>query len=117
MSVELDIYKTKSFLRVRMTGRLVAANANSLLTQLDAADVFSNYRIVFDLTNMSHIDSSGLGIMVKILQKAKESGSSLYIAGLQPHPKIVFEITKMERIFNIFDTMEEAEESLEKKLV
>lgn len=57
---------------------------------------------------MTHIDSSGLGLLVRALQKARAAGGEVRLACLQAHPRIVFDITKVFRVFEIFDTVEEA---------
>ena len=64
--------------------------------------------VLFDLGRMVHIDSSGLGVLVQILQKAKASGGKVILAALQPAPKIVFDITKVSRVFEIVPTVADA---------
>ena len=64
--------------------------------------------VLLDLGRMVHIDSSGLGVLVQILQKAKSGGGKMIIAALQPGPKIVFDITKVSRVFEIVPTVADA---------
>ena len=64
--------------------------------------------VLFDLSNMVHIDSSGLGVLVQVLQKAKAGGGKVVLAALQPGPKIVFDITKVSRVFEIVPTVADA---------
>ena len=65
-------------------------------------------RFLFDLSKMAHIDSSGLGVLVQVLQKAKSCGGKVVLAALQPGPKIVFDITKVSRVFEIVPTVADA---------
>ena len=44
-------------------------------------------------------------------KKCKAAGGICRLACLQPHPRIVFDITKVFRVFEIFDSVEEAEAS------
>ena len=94
-------------LTVAVHGRLVAAVAPSL-----REDVFAKMKdgmnVLFDLSQMVHIDSSGLGVLVQILQKAKSGGGKVILAALQPAPKIVFDITKVSRVFEIVPKVEDA---------
>ena len=67
-----------------------------------------NPKMVLDLSRMSHIDSSGLGMLVKLLQRATDKGGVVKIACLQSHPRIVFDITKAYRVFEIYDSVDAA---------
>ena len=86
-------------------GRLVAACSEDLRATV-AAHLETNSRVVFDLAKMTHIDSSGLGVLVQLLQKAKDQGGAVKLANLQPHPRIVFDITKVYRVFEIYDSLD-----------
>jgi len=50
----------------------------------------------------------GLGALVQILQKAKSGGGKVILAALQPGPKIVFDITKVSRVFEIVPAVADA---------
>ena len=94
-------------LTVAIEGRLVASGSeefkDAMLERLGDAK-----KILFDLKGMVHIDSSGLGALVSILQWVHTRGGVMKLANLQPRPKIVFDITKVYRVFEIYDTTEEA---------
>lgn len=96
-----------NLVRVEIDGRLVAAVAPAL-----REDVLDRMRegtnVLFDLKKMVHIDSSGLGVLVQVLQKAKAGGGKVVLAALQSGPKIVFDITKVSRVFEIVPTAEDA---------
>ena len=102
-----EITQEDKLLKVAVDGRLVAAVAPNL-----REDVFGRMaegmNVLFDLTKMAHIDSRGLGVLVQILQKAKTSGGKVVLAGLQQGPKIVFDITKVSRVFEIVPTVADA---------
>lgn len=64
--------------------------------------------IVLDLGAMDTLDSTGLGSFVAALKFVAESGGDIRIARLQKKPRLVFEITRSHRVFEILDTVEEA---------
>jgi len=72
-------------------------------------------QVVFNLKEMVHVDSSGLGALVSVLQWMNTNGGVIKLCCLQPRPKIVFDITKVYRIFEIFNTEQEALESFSKQ--
>lgn len=65
-------------------------------------------RVILDLGAMDVLDSTGLGTFVAALKFVAEQGGDIRIARLQKKPRLVFEITRSHRIFEILDTVEEA---------
>jgi len=102
-----NITKQDKLLKVDVDGRLVAAVAPELREEI-LSQMEDGTNVLFDLSGMVHIDSSGLGVLVQILQKAKAGGGKVVLAALQSGPKIVFDITKVSRVFEIVPTVEDA---------
>ena len=94
-------------IKVMIDGRLVAADVPGLRDDLNSR-ISGGVNVLFDLGNMVHIDSSGLGLLVQVLQKVRAGGGKVVLAALQPAPKIVFDITKVSRVFDIVPTVADA---------
>ena len=94
-------------LKVSLDGRLVAACSEDFKETMFER-LKDHKSILFDLTKMAHIDSSGLGALVSILQRVNSVGGVIKLACLQPRPRIVFDITKICRVFDIYNTVDEA---------
>ena len=65
-------------------------------------------KIIVNLNSVSYVDSSGLATLVEMLKKTRVYGGKLRISNLAPKVKSLFEITKLEKLFEIFETEEEA---------
>ena len=65
-------------------------------------------KVVVDLEKVNYIDSSGLATLVEILKKTKSQGGSLGLSGLSDKVKSLFEITKLDKLFLVLKTQEEA---------
>ena len=102
-----DIKEEGNLLNVAIEGRFTASVAPGLRDKI-LAEMKDGTNVLFDLAKMVHIDSSGLGVLVQVLQKAKSGGGKVVLAGLQPGPKIVFDITKVSRVFEIVPTPADA---------
>ena len=96
-----------NIMKVSLDGRLVAACSDEFkATMMDRLK--DQKSIILDLEKMAHIDSSGLGALVSVLQWVNSTGGTIKLACLQPRPRIVFDITKVYRVFDIYDTVEAA---------
>ena len=94
-------------LKVSLDGRLVAACSEEFKDTMFER-LKDQKSVLFDLSRMVHVDSSGLGALVSILQRVNSNGGVIKLASLQPRPRIVFDITKIYRVFDIYNTVEEA---------
>ena len=65
-------------------------------------------KIVVDLEKVTYIDSSGLATLVEMLKKTKSQGGSLGLAGMSDKVKSLFEITKLDKLFLIFQNQQDA---------
>ena len=64
--------------------------------------------IIIDMENLTYLSSMGLGVIVKAYSESKRQGKKLVLSSLQDNIKKLFTITKLERIINIYKSMEEA---------
>jgi len=67
-----------------------------------------NWNIVLDLKDLSHVNSSGIAFMVRILTRSRVNGGDTVIAAVNSSLKKLFDITKMNEVFSIYETVEEA---------
>lgn len=65
-------------------------------------------RIVLNLTNVHHIDSTGIGMLVGLHIAAGKVGAAVKLAGLVGHVKSVMETTELITIFDVYPTVEAA---------
>ncbi len=71
--------------------------------------------VVLDLTKVSFIDSTGLGILISLMRQLNEKEGILRLTGLQDEVKSIFEITRLYRVFEIYKSVEQAIEEIKKK--
>ena len=63
--------------------------------------------VLVDLSQVTFIDSSGLGALVLARKEVRNAGSQLYLCSLNQRLKILFELTSMDQIFDVFSDQEE----------
>jgi len=65
-------------------------------------------RIVISLTDVPYMDSSGVASLVKLLSRTRRQGIPLGLTGLCDRVRSIFEITRLDGVFDIYPTEEEA---------
>jgi anti-sigma B factor antagonist len=65
-------------------------------------------QIVVDLSGVHFIDSSALSTLIQAMKRARENGGDLKLAQLQSPVRIIFELTRLDRAFSIYPTVEDA---------
>ncbi|MBN1408908.1 MAG: STAS domain-containing protein [Calditrichaceae bacterium] len=64
--------------------------------------------VIFDLSRSNFVDSSFLGTLVAGLKKCTMNNGDLKIVGLQEPVMSMFELTRLCKIFDILDSVDEA---------
>lgn len=65
-------------------------------------------RIVVDLTGVPYMDSSGLATLVEAMQGARRNKGEIVICGLSDRVRSIFTIAKLETVFRLVGTLEDA---------
>ena len=89
-----------------VTGEVDVATAPQLDEQLAVAATAP--KIVLDLTAVTFLDSSGLGVIIKGLKRVSELGGSLVLVVTNPSILKVFSITGLDKVLMIVDTTDAA---------
>jgi len=63
---------------------------------------------VLDLSGVIGMSSTGLGILISAHRTLRERGAGFYLANLSPKVSTVLQITRLNSVFQIFDSVEEA---------
>ncbi|SRR6056297_297890 len=63
--------------------------------------------IVLDMSEVSYIDSAGLGSIVSLIKESKKSEKEIVLVSLKKQIKKIFEMTKLDKIIRMEDTIEE----------
>ncbi|MDP2955294.1 MAG: STAS domain-containing protein [Longimicrobiales bacterium] len=93
---------------VEVEGQLIVGNRQELkqkvLEHLDSGD----RKFVIDFSSTGYIDSSGLGVLVSLSKKIREQSGELRLSSLNEDLRTLFELTKLDTLFRITDTKEQA---------
>ena len=93
---------------VRIDGQLIVGNRQELKTLIQDGLDLGERKFLIDCSQTGYIDSSGLGVLVSLAKRVRELGGELRIAGLNEDLRSLFEQTKLDSLFQISPTAEEA---------
>lgn len=65
-------------------------------------------RLILNLDGVPYMDSSAIAVLVETLQKLRKTGGSVFLTNLQPRVKGLLEIARLETIFTLCATEEDA---------
>lgn len=86
-----------------LAGRLDASSAKDVKEKVSSLSRENEVNLVIDMAGVDFIDSSGLGSLVSSLRTVNKLGGDIKISALQDQVRSVFELTRLHRIFGIYD--------------
>lgn len=107
---EVNYKKINNVIVIKLKGELVSQDCQKLKKDLNEYITLDKY-FVFDLKDLSMIDSSGLGYIIHTLKTVTPQSGDVRISNLNGQPKVIFEITRVDSIFKQFNTQDEAVQS------
>ena len=68
-------------------------------------------RIILDLSQLTYIDSAGIGMMVAEMKRVRERRGDIRLATLNAHSDHLFAMLKLKLVFEIFEDVDKAARS------
>lgn len=93
-------------------GILDSMQADSFRQQVNNALDQGADTILIDLKDITFVDSSGLGSLVVVLKKIRASKKSMYVCSINDQVRMLFELTSMDRVFEVLPDRAAFEEKL-----
>jgi anti-sigma B factor antagonist len=99
-----------------LSGRLDTYTISEARTLLEKALVAQEPRIVVNLQEVTFADSTALSTLVIALKKARESHGNLRLCCLKHPVRMIFELTRLEKVFEIFNSEAEAVQAFNEEI-
>ncbi len=92
-----------------MSGRLTMGSDSQQVEWNLAKLINENHKkVIFDLSGVNFLDSSGIGILVMCHAKLKKAGGSLRLAGAQGMVRQIIEMTNVNKLVDLYATASDA---------
>src|SRR5436853_7000899 len=108
MNLKIDTRTTEGVAVVSCSGWIVFGDEASALRSEVKKILNSSKKIVLDLSEVSYIDSGGLGTLVGVYSSARSAGADIKLAGLGQRVRDVLQITKLVTVFEVYDNAQKA---------
>jgi anti-anti-sigma factor len=89
---------------VQLAGRLDLATGGALRNHLNKVIPEQHRVCVLDMAHVDFIDSDGIGALVQELKRFRQTPCRLLVCNLRPAARLIFEITQLDQVFEIFDS-------------
>jgi len=86
---------------VAIQGRITVSNSGEMRTALANALRTKPASVSLDLSRVSYLDTSGLATLIEAVRIARNQGTRLILGGMHDQPRYFFEITHLDRLFEI----------------
>ena len=94
------VERTGDDAEVRCSGRLVAGVNDRLYLEVSQL-IPSSKRILLDLTDLTHMDSTGLGTLVRLYVSAKSAGCTLLLFNIGKPIRHLLGLTHLLSVFEV----------------
>jgi anti-sigma B factor antagonist len=109
--MNFEIGKDGDVITVGVEGQLIVGNRQELKQKVLDELERGGKKFLIDFSQTGYIDSSGLGVLVSLSKKIREQGGELRLADLNEDLRTLFELTKLDTLFQISETRDKALES------
>lgn len=101
ININSNLNLKEKFWDVTLEGELDVSTADKLKEQLHKIVDEEMLDVKINLSDLEYIDSTGLGVMIGVLKKLRVNNKEIYILKPRDNVKKIFNITGLDKIFNM----------------
>ncbi len=106
------MYTSGPVIVMELPERLKDADAGMFLGELQPLFESDHRRMVLDCSQVRCVDSAGVETLLRCLREAMQRDGDLKLAAVAPASGVILELLRVDRLFEMFETTEEAVQSL-----
>lgn len=99
--MNIQTEKQENALIFRLEGRFDAYEVPALTKLIESEMKDGNKVLVGNLSGVNFIDSSALAGLVQFMKRSRQAGGDLHLCELQQPVRIIFELTRLDKAFEI----------------
>jgi anti-sigma B factor antagonist len=95
----------------RLPEKVTLVQAREILSELTPLLQGDRPCMVFDFSDVQQIDSAGIEMMLRCMEEAIKRNGDLKLAALSPQVMVILQLTRVDRLFEIYANPSDAAES------
>lgn len=112
MEIKIDVrMKGNDVTVIVLSGEIGTETVNQFKDKIDQIVADGKTRLVMDFQEVGYLNSMGLGVVAATLKKVKKAKGDLKLINLSPAVQELFELTRLTKVFEVFDSEEGAVKS------
>lgn len=92
----------------RIPDRLNVKQARLFVREMEGIINSDRPQLVFDCSQVKQIDAAGVDMLLHCLARAIKHDGDLKLAGVTPQMQVILEMTRTDRLFEIYDSASDA---------
>jgi len=113
MDLTYSITDTGGIKTISISGRLMEkSQADGLIKEFERSLNTGSNKYLMSLGELEYVNSTGLNLIIGMFTQARNHGGELVIGGISPKVKKLMVMTKLDSIFKIYNSVEDATEVL-----
>ena len=111
MESKIDLLNDVNVIIFRISGRLLKEDDVQFLEETIQAKLMLPFnKVLIDLTELNYVNSSGINLFMKIMNKSRILGGDIAFFGVQGDVKKLFDVAKLSEVYTVFASEEEGKE-------
>jgi anti-anti-sigma factor len=106
-----DMYKSGPVIIMQLPERLDHTEGELFLSEVQPLLESDRPRIVLDCSQVRYMDSAGVEMLLHCVQEAMKRDGDLKLAAVSPASGVILELMRVDRLFETFETTDEAVQS------
>jgi anti-anti-sigma factor len=109
MNLQFEIEAENDVLIIHLKGKIISETDTVDLEQEFGKLLNQNLnKVIIDIEKLTHINSTGIGMMIKMITKSRILGGDLVVIGLNGNVAKIFDIAKLDEVFTLYSDKTEA---------
>jgi anti-sigma B factor antagonist len=108
LDLGMDVRREGDAAVVTLCGEVTVFSSPAVRDRLREVRQMGVRRMVLDLTGVTYVDSSGVATFVEALREMRGRGGEMVLTGISPRVRGVIEIARLDTLFPMAESVEEA---------